>query len=67
MTDRYNYLTVALSHDMRDDDAQSLIEAIKMLRGVSGVEPNVTDCSNWTAQIRANDEWRNKLITILKT
>ena len=40
MTDRYNILTVALEKDLRDDDAQALINAIKMMRGVADVAGN---------------------------
>lgn len=41
MTDRYNALVVFLDHDIRSDDAQPLIDAIKQLRGVLEVQPHV--------------------------
>jgi len=41
MSDRYNYLTVALEQDMRDDDVEILINAVKMLQCVLDVK---TEC-----------------------
>ncbi len=65
MTDHYNFLTVALECDMRSDDAENLIKAISMLRGVLKVEPNVVDPSDWTAQQRIRQELGVKLIEIV--
>lgn len=45
MTDRYDYLIVALEKNTDEDDASSLIEAIKMLRGVLSVHGHVADPS----------------------
>ena len=39
MTDRVGTLLVALEHDLRVDDAESLINAIKCMRGVVSVVP----------------------------
>ena len=38
MTDRIQHLTVLLEHDIRDDDAEDLGNAIAQLRGVSLVQ-----------------------------
>lgn len=65
MTDRYNYLTVALERDIRDEDAAALIAAISMLRGVLKIEPNVVDGSDWTAQMRVRQEMSNKLWEVI--
>jgi hypothetical protein len=65
MSDRYNYLTVVLEHDLRDDDAQSLIQAIYQLRGVLKVEPNVSDAIAFLAQARAKEQLRNALEALL--
>ncbi len=43
MTDRYTGFIVTLEHDMREDDAESTIEAIRHIKGVVGVEPVKTD------------------------
>jgi hypothetical protein len=65
MTDRYNYLTVALEQDIRDDDAEHLIGAIRMLRGVLAVEPNVASGADWLAEERVRQEYRQKLWNVL--
>ena len=40
MTDRLNALTVSLDRDIREDDAEVIINAIKAIRGVNGVTAN---------------------------
>jgi len=65
MTDRINYLTVALREDMRDDDCQPLIDAIRLLRGVASVEKNVTDSQSFTSDTRARQSIGEKLLAIL--
>jgi hypothetical protein len=61
MTDRYNTLTVALEHDMRDDDAQALIGAIQQLRGVLSVAGSVADPGSWVAETRVRRDLTEKL------
>lgn len=61
MTDRYATLTVALEHDIRVDDADYLINAIKAIRGVAGVTGHVNNYSVYTAQERIRREWGRKI------
>lgn len=65
MTDRFNYLTVALEQDIREDDAQMLISAIRQLRGVLSVEGNVVSADSWVAVERVRNEFREKLFDVL--
>ena len=65
MTDRYNTLTVVLEKDMRDDDAEVLIAAIRQLRGILSVRGNVADPSDYMAQERAKRELGDKLWQVL--
>lgn len=65
MTDRLNGVWVAFERDIREDDAESLISAIKHLRGVLAVEPKVSDSTDWMAEERARGELRKKLIAVL--
>lgn len=47
MTDRIKGLSVSLTHDIRDDDCQAIIDAIKMVKGVEAVEMHVTTSDDW--------------------
>ena len=65
MTNRYSTLTVALEQDIREDDAQSLIHAIKMLRGVADVAGNVSDASQWLAETRVRRDLGEKVLAVV--
>lgn len=65
MTDRYFALTVVLEKDMREDDAQGLIDAIMRLRGVLRVKPHVADVENYAAEERVRRELGQKLMEIV--
>jgi hypothetical protein len=39
MTDRYTGFVVSLETDMRSDDAEATIAAIRQIKGVIGIEP----------------------------
>lgn len=66
MTDRYYALTVVLDRDIRSDDAESLIAAIRLLRGVLSVEPLVSTPDTWMAEERAKSELKRKIFDALK-
>ena len=66
MTDRYNALTVVLDRDIREDDAELLINAIRMLRGVLSVDPHVNDLQDHVAIMRIKRELTQKLYDVLK-
>jgi len=65
MTDRYNALIVVLEDDMRDDDAVSLISAIKQMRGVLSVQGNVRNIERHVAESRIREELGSKLLNII--
>jgi hypothetical protein len=62
MTDRYNALTVALSRDIRDDDAEDIINAIKQLKGVENVTGHIVDIDSYVAESRVKHEVAGKLM-----
>lgn len=66
MSDHYNYLTVALQKDLRDDDAEWIINAIKMIKGVLNVKPNVVSPGDWSIGSRIKNDLRNRLYDVLK-
>lgn len=65
MTDRLNALTVSLDRDIRDDDAEVIINAIKAIRGVNGVTGNIVDPDSFVAQLRANSLVKEKLFALM--
>lgn len=65
MTDRFNYLIVGLEKEIREDDAEHLINAIKMLKGVLDVKGNISKPNDWIAQQTAAHEIRKKLWDVL--
>ena len=65
MTDRFHSLTVVLEKDMRDDDAQGLMDAIRCMRGVFSVTGKVADLDSHMAEDRARHELGAKLLALV--
>lgn len=61
MTDRHSGYLVVLDHDIREDDAEHIIHAIRMVKGVLNVQPIVGDSRLGIAQERRDDQWREAL------
>jgi hypothetical protein len=66
MTDRVNALLVTLERDVRDDDIQPLVDALKHFRGVAGVRLNVVHITDEVAQMRVRNELLDSLFSLLK-
>lgn len=66
MADRFHRLTVVLEDDIRSDDAEALLAAIRQLRGVLTVRGNVPNPDFFTAETRAKREIGEKLWEVLK-
>ncbi len=56
MTTRLNGLVVAFENDIREDDAQSIIEAILMIKGVSSVTTNSVQPDDYILSSRIKTE-----------
>ena len=65
MTDRIHALTVMLEEDVREDDIQELIRAIKCMRLVGDVQTHVTDISDAVSFMRVRRELGEKLWGVL--
>ncbi len=65
MTDRLKGVWVAFDTDIREDDAESLIEAIKHLRHVQAVTDSVANPDDWMARERVRRELGEKLWEVL--
>ena len=66
MTDRYSTLTVILEEPMRDDDAQVLMDAIRLMKGVLAVDGNIQDpMLEGVALAKAKASLLNQIIGVL--
>lgn len=66
MTDRYNALIVVLDREIRDDDAEPLIEAIKMMKGVQDVTGNISDINSYVVESRVKRDIMVKIHNLMK-
>lgn len=53
MTDRHTAYVVILENDIREDDAEATITALRMVRGVASVQPIVKTTDHIMATERA--------------
>ena len=65
MTDRYCVITVALEEDMREDDAEQLIEAIKQMRGVADAAGYKPSPDIYAAKARLRLELLGKIANLV--
>lgn len=65
MTDRYNALIVTLRKPVRSDDAEEIINAIKMIKGVTGVNGRVANVEDYIARKSAQDDLGRKIIDMI--
>jgi len=65
MTDRYNSLIVVLENNIREDDAQSTINAIRHIKGVIAVEGNISDIGHFVASSRIRRELGEKIWDVI--
>jgi hypothetical protein len=61
VTDRHSGYIVALDADMREDDAEAIVAAISMIKGVLAVTPLVADPSETIARLRIRRQILTKM------
>lgn len=61
MTDRHAAYLVTLDHGIREDDAEEIITALKMIKHVIKVEPVPDDQTVGIAMSRRDVKWRKAL------
>ena len=66
MTDRVKGFTVTLSKEIRTDDFEWIMNAVKMIKGVESVEPVINDGSEYITLMKRDAEIRDKLHTFIK-
>lgn len=66
MTDRIRTVTVMLDDDYRGDDAEVIIQAIRMIKGVEVVTPGkVVNMVDWSARQVVHQRVQEKLFKML--
>lgn len=66
MTDRHAGYIVTLDKNIREDDAEFILNAIRMIKGVLTVQPVVSNVDLHIAKDRADYEWRQKIHSLLR-
>jgi hypothetical protein len=63
VTDRIHSITIALEKDIREDDIESLIQALKHFRYVIDVKPNICDAKthSFVLEERLRREYEKRL------
>jgi hypothetical protein len=61
MTDRHAAYIVVLDDDIREDDAEGTLNAIRHIRFVAGVTPVIDTYEFHVARVRRDCEWRDAL------
>lgn len=65
MTTRHAAYIVTLADDIRDDDDEHIINALRMVKGVIAVTPVPANYEIGIAWERANHEWRQRLLDLM--
>lgn len=65
MTARHAAYLVTLAEDVREDDAEEILTALRMVRGVLAVQPVERDIDQQIGQVRADGEWRERIFKLL--
>jgi hypothetical protein len=66
MTDSHAGYIVVLDHDVREDDAEWIINAIRMIKGVIRVSPVLGDHAQFIAQQRRDTQWKDVLYELAR-
>lgn len=66
MTDRHCAYIVTLAEDLREDDAEPVLRALQMVKGVLSVRPLETDYTTHVARQRRDTAWRAALQRLLR-
>jgi len=65
MTDILKGCTVAFDRDIREDDAEDILNAIRMIKGVMCVDPSRTTRQDWIAAERVRREMCANVMAVL--
>jgi hypothetical protein len=65
MTQRLKGFVVTLEKDLREDDAEVILNALRMIRHVESVEPVESNFDDQMNRSRIRSEFRDKLWAVL--
>ncbi len=65
MTDRLKGCNVVFDRDIRDDDVEPLLNAIRMMKGVLSVSPERATADDWMIRSRVKREFIEKLYNLI--
>jgi hypothetical protein len=65
MTTRHSGYQIILADDIREDDAEQLVAALYMIKGVAMVIAIEADYDAVLAMARRDDEWRQAILHLL--
>ena len=66
MTDRYKGAVVVFDREIREDDAEALMTALSMLRGVVSVAPTLAGFEDAMVEMRRDAYWRKRLLDVVQ-
>jgi hypothetical protein len=66
MTDRYKGFLVTLDKEIRSDDAEHIINALKMVRGVQSVKPYVKGMQDYMEYEKAKSDIGQKILEFVR-
>ena len=66
MTDRIKGMTITLDADIREDDVQAIVNAMKMIKGVVHVEPSIVTVEDHINREMIRYEFKHKLFNFVK-
>lgn len=66
MTTRWKGFTVALECDIREDDGEFILNAIRAIRGVADVQPIETTSQDWIDRRQLRHETHIKLYEAIR-
>jgi len=66
MTTRLKGFVVTLVEDVREDDAEAVMTALRMVRWVLSVQPVTADPGDEMIRYRVDTEWRKRIYELLR-
>lgn len=66
MTDRHAGYVVVLDADIREDDAEAVLAALRMVKHVRSVAPVVANPGLMIAEIRARTDYADRLVAAIR-